>query len=591
MKSWRRNRLDRSLLKWNKMLLISCITALCIDPLVCYISVVDADRLCLDVDNRLAVAFGFLRTLVDFFYVVHIFMQFVFAAADEALVRDFRSINVKRNQRCYFIMDVVSILPLPQAKIVIVLHSEISPLRLRTLMILTMFQNLLRIWRMVPLYKKLTATSSIFVSRAWIGAASDIISCILASHMFGSFWYLMSVERTEECWRMACRINPQQCNPDALYCGRGRQQSDVYNSFLVSSCSPHEPSKSDFGYGIFAHALNIEIHAFLCSSLGQNLETSSGVAENLFVVTISISGLILFSFLAGNIQRYLHSVTVREDEMSVKIYEQEQWMSRCMLPPALRARVRQHERFKWLKNRGVDEQSFIRGFPKDLKRDIKRHQCLSFLTRVPMFAKLDETQLDALCCRLKPVLYAAGSHVFREGNPVDELLFIEKGFLTMASNSVGTIVVKAGELCGEELLAWALDPNSSSSSLPISTTTLQAINDVEAYCLMPDDLKCVLSQFRREEQLHHIIRQVHLKKIIVDFISSQEKLIICNVMIQFQIQFPAVEVMGCLHHTSSVATLLLEEDEELPQTSRSSNASCFLSQITASEISFQMCMK
>ncbi|XP_057805812.1 cyclic nucleotide-gated ion channel 1-like isoform X2 [Salvia miltiorrhiza] len=402
-----------------------------------------------------------------------------------------------------------------QVKIVMALHDEISPARQRPLMILTTFQNLLRMVRMVPLFKNLTTTSSIFVSRAWFGAASNLFTCILASHVIGSFWYLSSVERTYRCWRIACDIN--QCNFDDLYCG----QSSIYNSFLISSpCSPLEPSKSDFDYGIFVHAISIQLcqnffrrffHCFIwglrnLSSLGQNLETSSAVGENLFVVVISVSGLILFSFLAGNIQRYLHSVTVREDEMSVKIREQEQWMSRCMLPPALRARVRQHERFKWLKNRGVDEQSFIRGFPKDLKRDIKRHQCLSFLTRVPMFAKLDETQLDALCCRLKPVLYAAGSHVFCEGNPVDELLFIKKGFLTMASNSVGTIVVKAGELCGEELLAWALDPNSSSSSLPISTTTLQAINDVEAYCLMPDDLKCVLSQLRSEEQLHHIIR-------------------------------------------------------------------------------------
>lgn len=39
-----------------------------------------------------------------------------------------------------------------------------------------------------------------------------------------------------------------------------------------------------------------------CSSLGQNLETSTYVWEICFAVFISIAGLVLFSFLIGNMQ-------------------------------------------------------------------------------------------------------------------------------------------------------------------------------------------------------------------------------------------------------------------------------------------------
>ena len=97
-----------------------------------------------------------------------------------------------------------------------------------------------------------------------------------------------------------------------------------------------------------------------------------------------------------------------------------------------------------------------------------------------MFEKMDEQLLDAMCDRLKPVLYTENSFIAREGDPVDEMLFVMRGnLLTMTTNSGRTgffnsIDLKAGDFCGEALLTWALDPNSS-SSLPTSTRTGKAI--------------------------------------------------------------------------------------------------------------------
>ncbi|KAL0283343.1 UNVERIFIED_CONTAM: Cyclic nucleotide-gated ion channel 1, partial [Sesamum radiatum] len=134
---------------------------------------------------------------------------------------------------------------------------------------------------------------------------------------------------------------------------------------------------------------------------------------------------------------------------------------------------------------------------------------------VPIFEKMDEQLLDAMCSCLKPILYTDKSFIYREGDPVDEILFIMKGnILTTTTNGGGTsffnsVYLTAGDFCGEDLLIWALDPTSS-SSLPISTRTVQAVKDVEAFCLMPDDLKRVMCQFIRlhSKQLQHTYRQV-----------------------------------------------------------------------------------
>ncbi|KAL0309335.1 UNVERIFIED_CONTAM: Cyclic nucleotide-gated ion channel 1 [Sesamum radiatum] len=254
----------------------------------------------------------------------------------------------------------------------------------------------------------------------------------------------MAIERKKTCWETACRDH-NGCTLDNFYCGVDRGDT----SFLNSSCQLLETNQiqslADFDFGIFLDALrphvaehtNFSRKFFYCfwwglrnlSSLGQNLNTSTDVVEIMFALEISIGGLILVpTFISSSLKKYLQSITGRSEEVIMQRGEIDQWMSHRMLPENLRARIR-------------------------------RCRCL---------IKWMQQLLDAMCCRLKPVLYAENSFIFREGDPIDEMLFIMK-----------------------ELLTWALDHNSS-SSLPTSTRTVQAVKDVDAFYLMPDDLKYVM---------------------------------------------------------------------------------------------------
>ncbi|KAK9672389.1 hypothetical protein RND81_12G097600 [Saponaria officinalis] len=188
-------------------------------------------------------------------------------------------------------------------------------------------------------------------------------------------------------------------------------------------------------------------------------------------------------------------------------------MTHRFLPDHLREMLRRYGQYKWQETRGVDEEFVIHDLPKDLRRDIKRHLCLALIKKVPMLWKMDEPLKDAVCDRLKPVLYTEKSHIVREGDPVNEMLFIMRGHLSTTTTNGGrtgffnSLYLDPGDFCGEELLTWALDPHSS-SNLPISTRTVQSLTDVEAFALMPDDLKFVASQFRRlhSKQLRHTFR-------------------------------------------------------------------------------------
>ncbi|KAL8160049.1 hypothetical protein V2J09_001586 [Rumex salicifolius] len=521
--------------KWNKIFVIACVLSVAVDPLFFYIPIIDDERKCLDLDTELMIAVCVLRSLTDLFYMLHIILQFRTGfISPPSRVMGRGELNkdplaiAKRYLSSYFWIDVLSVLPLPQLVVLLVVPNSSSSIPKATkhfLKIVIFSQYIPRLIRISPVYKEMMRTSGIIAETAWAGAAFNLFLYIIASHVVGSFWYMFAIDRENNCWRTECG-KLIGCKLEHLYCKKSNMTT--MQQFPACILKIPDDHNQTFNYGIFYPALFTVVRSrdfpqklLYCfwwglrnlSSLGQNLQTSPFFGENLFCVCICVGGLVLFALLIGNMQTYLQSTTVRVEEMRVRKRDAERWMSHRLLPENLRDRIRRFEQYKWQETRGVDEESLIRNLPKDLKRDVKRHLCLSLLMKVPMVKKMDEQLLDAMCHRLKPVLYTANSSIVREGDPVDEMLFIMRGRLkTMTTNGGRTgffnlVHLEEGDFCGEELLTWALDPLSS-SNLPISTRTVQTITEVEAFALLPDDFKFVASQFRKlhSKQMRHTFR-------------------------------------------------------------------------------------
>lgn len=527
--------------KWNKIFVITCVLAISVDPFFFYIPVIVGKQKCLDLDGTLQTTISVLRTFFDLFYILRIIFQFrtgfiapssrVFGRGE--LIDDPVAI-MKRYLSSHFIVDILSIIPLPQIIVLAIIPNLKSsgPFLAKDLLKYTvLIQYVPRLLRIRPLFKEVTRTSGILTETAWAGAVYNLFLYMLASHVVGANWYLLSVESQVRCWRRV--MNNASIFHDS-FLGCGLRNATVF-SLLNNTCSSVDPDEikdtKTFNFGIFYDALQSLVvdsttdfpqKFFYCfwwglrnlSSLGQNLKTTTYVTEIAFAIFIAIFGLVLFALLIGNMQKYLESTTVREEEMRVKRRDAERWMSHRMLPDNLKQRIRRYEQYKWQENRGVEEETLIHNLPKDLRRDIKRHLCLALVKKVPMFEKMDAQLLDAMCDRLKPVLYTEKSCIVREEDPVDEMLFIMRGKVaTMTTNGGRTgffnsLFLMPGDFCGEELLTWALDPNSS-SNLPTSTRTVETISEVEAFALKADDLKFVASQFRRlinSKQLQHTFR-------------------------------------------------------------------------------------
>ncbi|XP_030954871.1 probable cyclic nucleotide-gated ion channel 5 isoform X1 [Quercus lobata] len=527
---------DKFLLLWNRLSVVSCILAVSVDPLFYYLPVINQTSFCIGLDRRLAITVTTLRTIVDAFYLIHMALQFriayiapssrVFGRGE--LVIDAAKI-ARRYLRGYFIVDFLSVLPLPQIVVWRFLQSSNGPDALATkqaLFFIVLLQYFPRFLRILPLTSELKRTAGVFAETAWAGAAYYLLLYMLASHIVGAFWYLLAVDRNDTCWRQACS-DDVNCNKSFLSCSNPRPASNTWGTSLNSNCSTDDTAPFDFG--IYKNALSsgvVSSRKFVTkycyclwwglqnlSTLGQGLQTSTYPGEVIFSIALAISGLILFALLIGNMQTYLQSLTIRLEEMRVKRRDSEQWMHHRLLPQDLRERVRRYDQYKWLETRGVDEQNLVETLPKDLRRDIKRHLCLALVRRVPLFDNMDERLLDAICERLKPCLFTESTYIVREGDPVDQMLFIIRGRLESVTTDGGRSgffnrsFLKEGDFCGEELLTWALDPKSG-ANLPSSTRTVKAITEVEAFALIAEELKFVASQFRRlhSRQVQHTFR-------------------------------------------------------------------------------------
>ncbi|XP_050387720.1 cyclic nucleotide-gated ion channel 1-like isoform X2 [Argentina anserina] len=494
--------LDRQALvqqRWNEMLLVLCVIALSLDPLFCYVLVVNDEKKCLRLDRTLGVIATVLRFIVDFFYVFYIIYQFRVSvvtlsshSSKEGELAPHTQAKAWRYLFLFFIFDILVVLPLPQALYFIVI-----------------FQYVLRALRICSLLNEATRSSGILAETAWAKAAFNLFLYLLASHVVGAFWYFFSIERKASCWRKSCKIYATaHCS---LYC------DDTFgaNTFLNDSCSLKTPNSTFFDFGIYHGALEsgvIESTDFVTkisycfwwglqnlSSLGQSLKTSTYLWEVYFSVFVSLSGLILFAFLIGNMQTFLQSKTVRLEEMRLKGQEIELWMAFHSLPRKLKKRIWKFQKYKWQETRGVDVESFLHNLPRDIRRETKKHLCYGPLSKVPMLQNKDPRLLDAICDHLKPVLYIEHSFILRKGDPLDEMLFITRGkvWTYTTTNSAGADCLEKGDFYGQELLDWVLKTysNPNLSNLPFSTETVQAHTKVEVFVIKANDLKNVVSKF------------------------------------------------------------------------------------------------
>ncbi|KAL1191626.1 putative cyclic nucleotide-gated ion channel 12 [Cardamine amara subsp. amara] len=375
--------------KWNKIVLFALFVALAIDPLFLFIPEIDYEKLCIGFDRPLSDVVCVFRSLIDAFYAIHIISSLISMIGVRRLV--------------YLILDIVSILPLPQ--IVVGDLSTVSSNSLvskRILKWIIVCQYIPRVIRIFPVYKKVTKTTGRVAETKWIGAGLNLLLFLLFSYVFGAFWYVSAIGKKSRCWHAAAE--KKHGNLTKLFCAH--LVGDEINLYLKSSCSLIEPDKitrpsmrmispspspDEFDFGIFIDVLKSEVgsrnrrdfpkRVVYCvwwglrnlSTYAQGLVPGNSATDSLFAILICVSGLSLFAILIGNVQKYMNSSTNRVEEMEERRIDTDRWMSTRKLPDDLKKRIKAHQKQIWREFRGTDEEALLQSLSEELRLEVKGH--------------------------------------------------------------------------------------------------------------------------------------------------------------------------------------------------------------------------
>ncbi|KAL4597724.1 hypothetical protein ACB092_11G009400 [Castanea dentata] len=71
--------------------------------------------------------------------------------------------------------------------------------------LIVLLQYVPRLYLISPLSSQIIKATGVVTKTAWAGAAYNLLLYMLASHVLGAAWYLLSIDRYSSCWKKYCK--------------------------------------------------------------------------------------------------------------------------------------------------------------------------------------------------------------------------------------------------------------------------------------------------------------------------------------------------------------------------------------------------
>ncbi|CAB4301040.1 unnamed protein product [Prunus armeniaca] len=286
----------------------------------------------------------------------------------------------------------------------------------------------------------------------WLKGLLNLFLYILASHVLGAFWYFFAAQQIISCWEHACR-HGNGCGATTLDCHDYQTSRNI--TVLNNFCPIDPPNATLFDFGIYLNVLQsgalwstdypLKFLNSFCwglrnlSSLASNLQPSFYTWEIAFVAFISITGLILFVYLIGNLQTYVLIDTQsleeqrRKDKLEKKIKENdrkvEKWLSKHGIPLSRKQEIMEGIKRELVENSDFDVVREIRSILRP--EEINSCSPFSRLRKVPLLKDMDEGVLREISEKLTPKKYTRGDIIINMDKPLEKMFFIVDGHVTI----------------------------------------------------------------------------------------------------------------------------------------------------------------
>ncbi|XP_017225921.1 probable cyclic nucleotide-gated ion channel 20, chloroplastic [Daucus carota subsp. sativus] len=505
---------------WSKFFIFFFLFAFLLQTLYIFLQHVKQDKNCIgDFEHYYEYALFTQLEWTNIIYLLHIAFKFRVAYVDpKSRVLVYNPKKVALNYLFgYFTIDLLLFFPWTQR--FLGLTPIVSDWSYEPVQVLSFLQYLAVLCRLLSLFAD-QATGALFFESWSSKFALNLLAFFLFSHVVGSFWYNFALDRVDKCLRKAC--GESWCF-DYIYCEpRNLYWEVIVDATLFEKWTNNKNatacfSRDAYDYGIYVQAVSLMKNSNLLmryiyslfwgfqqiSTLAGNQIPAFFLVEVLFTMFVTATGLLLFSFLIGNIQNFLQALGRRSLENSLRRSDIEQWMSHRQLPEDLKAKIRESEQYNWLATKGLNELMLLENLPEDLQRDIRRH-LFKFDNKLPIVASMDESIKDAIRERMKHNTYIEGSRVLVRGGLMDKMVYIVQGKLESTSEGENVVPLSEGDVCGAELITlclehYVLNRDGDKFRIPagklVSKRTVRCITNVEAFTLRAADLEDVFSLY------------------------------------------------------------------------------------------------
>ncbi|KAK4838409.1 hypothetical protein QYF36_013503 [Acer negundo] len=489
------------------------IISVSLDPLICYVPSIQDEKKSLEINLPLLIAIWVLCWPLLIYRI---------------------SISFGKSNRKWRAFNQVESIALLFSNVLLYLLYVIPQMEIRTPVFSVVLGIFLVVYlvRIVGIYRLFTeevtwCKSSKLAEAPILKIVFNLLLFLYGGHLFGGLWYLFALWKKLECWKKAC-LKLSGCHYRNYRFTVSLGDNQVLNESCFNKIGDY---KKPYELGMFKDALESHIvetktqlwkKLLYCfrwgiqniSGFGQNLQVSTYVWENIFVILIAVYGVATFTFFIGNMQNLIKSAIDerteekrKKEQQAIKL-RQQQLHQRFLfgkLSMNMQNINQECQQYNCQQTGVIDvENSFI-NLPKDVE-NTKRELCLELIKKVERFRRLSDTSLLHLCYYVKPVVYAELTCIVREGDLIDEMLFVLHGKLwnfSSAASSTNNVsprdrrkeILKDGDFWGEELVDWVQDESSySSSNKLISHTTIKTLTKVEAFVLRIDDLKKLFNE-------------------------------------------------------------------------------------------------
>ncbi|KAI3746171.1 hypothetical protein L6452_08594 [Arctium lappa] len=334
------------------------------------VTILIEDNKCIIISWPMMLTIVAFRSMTDLIYLMHILVQFrlAFISPESRVVGAGALVDHPKKIALhylsgFFFLDLFIVLPLPQIILLCILPNAIASSGANhannLLRSSVLVQYVPRLYRFLPLLAGQSPTGFIFES-AWANFIINLLTFVLSGHVVGSCWYLLGLQRVNQCLRDACRSSGIEYCMKFIDCGHGTDfrkfeaEPTSWKSWKDNGNSSACFYEDGFPYGIYVKAVKLTtepsvitryIYSFFwgfqqISTLAGNQTPSYFVWEVLFTMSIIGLGLLLFALLIGNMQNFLQGLGRRRLERSLRRRDVEHWMSHRHLPEDLRIKIR-----------------------------------------------------------------------------------------------------------------------------------------------------------------------------------------------------------------------------------------------------------